>query len=1069
MPAPSRDDATVRYRTVGPQDSLPAMERRVLDAWERDKIFQRSLSEREGMQEWVFYEGPPTANGPPALHHVIARSIKDLFCRFQAMRGHYVHRKAGWDCHGLPVEIAIERELGITQKREIEEKVGIEAFVERCRESVKRYVDDWEQLTDRIAVWLDFDEAYWTMDPDYVESVWWVLKQLWDKHLLEEDFKVVPYCPRCGTALSSHEQHYAGSYQTVTDPSVYVRLPLVDEPETALLVWTTTPWTLLANMAAAVGEDIVYARVADPHRDGGFLILALERVEPLLGEEVGVLEELRGTDLIGRRYEPPFGFVESGDVGHTVRPGEFVTTDEGTGIVHLAPYGEDDMVVARRDGLPVVQMIDSTGHVVADGGRFAKMWFKDADGHIVEDMRDRGVLWHSELYEHSYPHCWRCETPLMYYARRDWYIRTSRLRDQLFASNEDVTWQPPTIKYGRFGDWLANNVDWSLSRDRYWGTPLPVWRCEEGHAVCVGSRAELSELTGDDHSGLDPHRPFVDRITFDCPDCGKTATRVTSVIDVWFDSGSMPFAQWHYPFENRDVFKRRFPADFISEAIDQTRGWFYSLLAIATMLEGRSSYKNVVCLGLLVDTEGRKMSKSLGNIIDPWVPINDFGADATRWHLLTGGNPWQARKVGVHMIQESLRKHLMTLWNTYSFWVTYASLERFDPTKLHIDAAERSEMDRWVLAELDDTVRIVTESLDNLEAAPAGRRIERFVDDLSNWYVRRSRRRFWNTSGSDPRDTEAAFLTLWECLTTVALLTAPFTPFIADDVYTNLTSVDDAAHDSVHLASWPTPDDTRRDDALRSSMALARKVVTLGRAARTDAKVRVRQPLARALVVLPANEVEQIERLRSLVADELNVKTVEVASGLEELVDYTLKPNFKTLGPRYGKRVGEIAGVLGQSDAHAIVRAIEEQGRARLSLGDSEVELTGEDLDIRVAGREGFSLAQDGPHGVALDLDLSDDLIAEGVAREVVRAVQDLRKSSGLEVEDRIALWLAAEEAGVRRALETHADAIASEVLATALHLESPADAAGLATDTINIHDGTLTAWLSAVAGSEAS
>jgi isoleucyl-tRNA synthetase len=1052
------------------------MEERVLQAWERDKIFQRSLTEREGLPEWVFYEGPPTANGKPGLHHVLARSIKDLFCRFQAMRGHYVHRKAGWDCHGLPVEIAVERELGITQKSEITEKVGIEAFVERCRESVQRYVDDWERLTDRIGFWLDFDDAYWTMDPDYVESVWWILKQLWDKHLLEEDFKVVPYCPRCGTSLSSHEQHYAGSYQTVTDPSVYVRLALVDEPDTALLVWTTTPWTLLANMAAAVGVDITYARVADPRIEGKDLILARERVQPLLGEGVEIIEELSGGDLIGRRYKPPFGFVESGEVGHTVRAGDFVSTEEGTGIVHLAPYGEDDMMVARRDGLPVEQMIDSTGHVVASAGRFAKMWFKDADEHIVADMRERGILFHSELYEHSYPHCWRCGTPLMYYARRDWYIRTSQLREQLFASNEGVAWQPPTVKYGRFGDWLANNVDWSLSRDRYWGTPLPVWRCEDNHAVCVGSRAELSELTGEDHSRLDPHRPFVDRITFDCPQCGKTATRVPSVIDVWFDSGSMPFAQWHYPFENQEIFERRFPADFISEAIDQTRGWFYSLLAISTMLEGRSSYDNVVCLGLLVDTEGRKMSKSLGNVIDPWVPIDESGADAMRWLLLTGGSPWQARQIGVQMIQESLRKHLMTLWNTYSFWITYASLEDFDPTGLDIDVTDRSEMDRWVLAELDDTVRVVTEALEGFDPIRSGRRIERFVDDLSNWYVRRSRRRFWNTSASvserggreeeggvgDP-DTAAAFLTLWECLTTVARLTAPFTPFVADEIFTNLTTRDDTAPDSVHLADWPAPDDARSNDELRIRMALARKITTLGRAARTEAKVRVRQPLARALVVLPSSEAGQLADLSSLVAEELNVKSVEVASGLEELVDYTVKPNFKTLGPRYGKRVGEIAKALAGANGHALVRDIESGRAATLSLGDTEVELTADDLDIRVVGREGFSLAQDGPHGVALDLDLDDELTDEGVAREVVRAVQDLRKSSGLEVEDRIELWIVSEEPVPRRALANHADYIASEVLAPALHLEAPADASRLATDTIEVPHGTITAYLSAI------
>ena len=1056
-------------RPLPAKPDFPKLEEQVLERWRERDVFRESVRRRRGAEPYVFYEGPPTANGRPGSHHVLARAFKDIFPRYQTMRGRYVERKGGWDCHGLPVEIAVERELGITQKSEITEKVGIETFVERCRESVQRHVDEWEQLTGRIGVWLDFDDAYWTMDPAYVESVWWILKQLWDKHLLEEDFKVVPYCPRCGTSLSSHEQHYAGSYQTVTDPSVFVRLPLVDEPNTALLVWTTTPWTLLANMAAAVGEDIDYVRVGDPEEDGKSLVLARERVEPLLGDDVEIIETLPGADLVGRRYVPPFGFVESGETGHTVRPGDFVTTEEGTGIVHLAPYGEDDMVVARRDSLSVVQMIDSTGHVVEDADGFAGMWFKDADEKIVADMRARGVLFRSEVYEHSYPHCWRCGTPLMYYARRDWYIRTSQLREQLFASNEDVRWQPPTIKHGRFGDWLANNVDWSLSRDRYWGTPLPVWRCDEGHAVCIGSRAELSELTGEDHSKLDPHRPFVDRITFDCPECGKRAERVPSVIDVWFDSGSMPFAQWHYPFENREVFERRFPADFISEGIDQTRGWFYSLLAIGTMLEGRSSYENVVCLGLLVDTDGRKMSKSLGNVIDPWVPIGESGADATRWFLLTGGSLWQARRVGLHMIQESLRKHLMTLWNTYSFWVTYASLENFDPTGLDIDVADRAEMDRWVLAELDDTVRVVTEALDDLDAQRAGRRIERFVDDLSNWYVRRSRRRFWNTSveGRDEKagvgDTAAAFLTLWECLTTVARLTAPFTPFIADEIHTNLTSLDETAPDSVHLAQWPEPHDSRRDDRLRERMALARKITTLGRAARTDAKVRVRQPLARALVVLPSSEVDQLADLRSLIAEELNVKSVEVASGLEELVDYTVKPNFKSLGPRYGKRVGEIAKALAGADGHALVHDIESGRTATLSLGDTDVELTADDLDIRVVGREGFSLAQDGPHGVALDVDLDEELIDEGVAREVVRAVQDLRKSSGLDVEDRIELWLTGDGPDVERALAAQAGYIASEVLASALHHEIPGDTSGVATDTVEVPHGTVTASLSAV------
>jgi isoleucyl-tRNA synthetase len=1037
------------YARVDPQVSFPEMEEEVMRAWAENDVFARQLSEREGSPEWVFYEGPPTANGKPGIHHVEARAFKDLFCRFQAMRGHYVHRRAGWDCHGLPVEIEVEKQLGITQKREIEEKFGIEEFTRLCRESVQRYVEDWRKLTDRIGFWLDLDDAYWTMTPQYVESVWWLLKQIWDKGLLEEDFKVVPYCPRCETALSSHEQHYAGAYKTVSDPSVYVRFPLVDttgsdgkaldEPQAALLVWTTTPWTLLANMAAAVGPDVDYVKVADPGRADGSLWVAKDRAAELLGEELEVLQELKGEDLVGARYSPPFDFVESGETGHRVRHATFVTTEDGSGIVHIAPYGEDDMTLAKRDDLPIVQMIDPTGRVSERGGKFAGLWVKDADPQIVADLDERGLLLRSETYEHAYPHCWRCGTPLLYYPRKDWYIRTSQLRAELQASNEDTNWQPPTIKYGRFGDWLANNVDWSLSRDRYWGTPLPVWRCPKGHSHCVGSFAELSELTGEDQSGIDPHRPHVDDITFDCPMCGEPAKRVTSVIDAWFDSGAMPFAQWHYPFENEDTFEKRFPADFISEAIDQTRGWFYSLLAIATLVRGQNSFRNCVVLGLLVDGEGRKMSKSLGNVLDPWTVLNAQGADAVRWNLLTGGNPWSARRMSVEIVQEVLRKYLLTLWNTYSFWVTYASIERFDPTGMSIPVHDRSEMDRWILAELDDTVRTVTASLEDFDPAPAGRRLDRFVDDLSNWYVRRSRRRFWR-SGEDA-DTKAAFLTLWECLVTVAKLTAPFTPFVADALFTNLTRPDPSAPDSVHLAKWPAPDGVRTDDALRRRMALVRRLVTLGRSARTDAKLRVRQPLATAWFVVPSHEYDDFLGLRHLLEEELNVKSVQTADSLGDLVTYTIKPNFKALGPRFGARIKDVVGVLQSADAGALVAELESSGKTSVQLGDEAVELTRADLDVRVDSRTGYAFAQDGPYGVALDTELTPELVAEGTAREVVRAIQDLRKSAGLAVEDRIELWLDSPEEDTLAALRTHADFIAAEVLATSTSIGgAPAD-----------------------------
>jgi len=1046
------------YQQVSPHVSFPELEEAVAARWTETDVFHRSVRQRQGADEWVFYEGPPTANNKPGIHHVEARVFKDIFCRYQTMRGRFVHRKAGWDCHGLPVEVEVEKELGITNKRQIEEEVGIEEFVRRCRESVQRYVDLWEPFTARIGFWVDFDQAYWTMDATYVESVWWILKQIWDKGLLEEDFKVVPYCPRCETSLSNHEQHQTDAYKTVSDPSVYVRFPLVDDPGTSLLVWTTTPWTLLANMATAINPDVAYVRVGDPQQEGKYLVLARELAAEILGEGTEVLEEIPGESLVGKRYEPPFGFVDSGATGHMVYAADFVNTEEGTGLVHIAPYGEDDMVLAKAVDLPVKQMIGPDGRVVASGGDFAGLWHKDADPKIVDDLAARGRLFRSELYSHAYPHCWRCGTPLLYFARLDWYIRTSQIRAELQASNEETNWQPPTIKYGRFGDWLANNVDWSLSRDRYWGTPLPIWRCEDGHAHCVGSFAELSELAGRDLSGIDPHRPYVDEITFACPECGKLSKRVASVIDTWFDSGSMPFAQWHYPFENEDVFETRFPADFISEAIDQTRGWFYTLLAVATLVRGHNSYRNCVCLGHLVDAQGRKMSKSLGNVIDPWDVLNVQGADALRWYLLTGGTPWSPRRVSSEIIQDALRKYLLTLWNTYSFWITYASIEGFDPSAEDIPVAERSEMDRWILAELDDTIAEVTAGLDDFDPPRGGRRLDRFVDDLSNWYVRRSRRRFWR-SGSD-RDTRAAFLTLWECLVTVCRLTAPYTPFVADAIYTNLTGVDPNASDSVHLADWPERNDALRDDDLRRRMGLVRTLVTLGRSARTEGKVRVRQPLARALVVLPSSEAEVLHGLEPLLADELNVKAIEVLTGLQELVTYSVKPNFKALGPRFGSRMKDVARAIAHADPHQLVEQVETAGTVTISLDGEEIALQRDDLDVRVEGRSGYSLAQEAHYGVALDLEIDDTLRAEGIAREVVRGIQDLRKAKALAVEDRIDLTLGTNDDTVRRALAAHEGFIAAEVLANRWNL-GPAGGA----DELRVDDWTVTVEVQKSAG----
>jgi isoleucyl-tRNA synthetase len=1039
------------YRRVDARVSFPELEGRVAERWAEGDVFHRSLEQRHGRPEWVFYEGPPTANNKPGIHHVEPRAFKDIFCRFQTMRGRYVFRKAGWDCHGLPVEVEVEKELGITLKRDIEEKIGIEAFVQLCRASVRRYVDDHTRFTERIGFWVDMDDAYWTLTPTYIETVWWLLKQIWDKGLLEEDFRVVPYCPRCETSLSSHEQHQTDAYKDVVDPAVYVRFPLTDDPGTALLIWTTTPWTLLANMAVAVNPGLVYARVADPSITGAFVIVARDRVADLLEDGAEIVEEISGECLVGMHYQPPFGFVDPGATGHRAYPAAYVTTEDGSGIVHLAPYGAEDMEVAKAEDLPIAQMINPSGQVIAEGGAFAGLHVKEANQPIIEDLRARGLLYRVEDYEHSYPHCWRCGTALIYYPHRDWYIRTSQMRSELQASNEETNWQPPTIKYGRFGNWLENNVDWALSRDRYWGTPLPIWKCADGHATCIGSFQELEELSHLNLEGFDPHRPQVDEIVVFCPECGGEARRLPAVIDAWFDSGAMPFAQWHYPFENEDLFERRFPADFITEAIDQTRGWFYSLLAIATLVRGQNSYRNVVVLGHIVDANGKKMSKSVGNVIDPWTVLDAQGADALRWTLFTAGNPWASRRMSSQIVEEVLRKHLMTFWNTYAFWVTYASLERFDPSAHSLPVAQRPVLDRWILAELADTVDVVTKALDGLDATTGGRRLEGFVDDLSNWYVRRSRRRFWK-SGQDA-DTTSAFLTLWECLVTVAQLTAPFMPFVSDEIYTNLTSPLSDAPDSVHLGDWPVADPGATDDALREQMALARRLVSLGRSARTEAKVRVRQPLARALVVLPSDGSHNLGGLEWLVAEELNVKDVEVAHGLEELVSYSVKPRFNVLGPRYGSRVKGIARELDRGDAHGVVAELGSAGRITLSVDGEEIQLTSDDLDVRVEGREGFSLVQEGAYGVALDLDLTPELRAEGAAREVVRATQDLRKTSGLAVDDRIELWLSAD-GDLGAALNSHQAFIAGETLATQTHLSPPP--ADIESTMVEVEDGAV-------------
>ena len=998
---------------------LPALETDVLARWARDDTFAESLRRRADAPAWVFYEGPPTANGRPGIHHVWARLFKDLYPRFHTMRGKYVARKAGWDCHGLPVEVEVEKELGFSGKEQIE-AYGIEAFNAKCRESVQRYVGDFEALTHRIGMWLDTDDAYWTMSNDFVESVWWLFAEMWAKGDIEEGFKVVPYCGRCGTALSSHELGQPGAYRDVTEDSVYVRFPVVDA-DVDLLVWTTTPWTLPSNTAVAVGPDLDYVRVARRGRD---VVMAASRVEAVLGADAEVVGPVDAASLVGLRYVAPFDLLTpdpaTGDHFRVVADG-FVTADDGSGLVHLAPaFGEVDREVATREGIGILNPVGPDGAFTdAMPAPYTGRFVKDADADLIAALDASGRLETAEPYAHSYPHCWRCGTALIYWAKPTWFARTARHRDDLLRENAAIGWHPEHIKEGRFGDWLANNVDWALSRDRFWGTPIPVWRFGDcGHDACVGSVSELAELAGRPLEDLDLHRPFVDDIVVHCPDCGGDARRVEPVLDAWFDSGSMPAAQFHYPFAGHDGLDGRFPADFICEAIDQTRGWFYSLLAVNTLVFGTSPYRNVVCLAHVVDQDGQKMSKSKGNVIDPWTVLDSRGADALRWYFFSAGSPWTQRRVFVEGIDESTRRILLTLWNTYSFFVTYANLDGWTPPAPGAPAAPSSHvLDRWIRSRVHSTVTEVTDALESFDALRGAQAIERLVDDLSNWYVRRSRSRFWKAA--DP----AAHATLHEALTTTVTLLAPYCPFVADAIWANLGP----GTDSVHLTDWPVADVAAVDPALEAEMAAARQIVTLGRAARTDAKVKVRQPLPRALVLFPG--VAWSPEVVREIADELNVKSIEPVKDLEGLLDYTVVPNFRALGPRLGPRLPRVRELLTAADGAAIRRAFELSGEYRMELDDEVVVLGPDDVEIRAAAHEELAVVQDGPVAVALDTTIDDDLRLEGLARELVRALNDLRKEQGLELADRVRVTVRATGL-VHDAAVRHGDWIAAEVLA---------------------------------------
>jgi isoleucyl-tRNA synthetase len=1021
-------------RPVDPHQSFPALEHQILESWREHAVFEQSVDRRRGGPRWTFYEAPPTVNAPAGFHHLLGRALKDAFMRYRTMCGHHVERKAGWDCHGLPMEITVERELGFAQKSDIE-RYGIAEFNARCRELAVRHIEAWNRVTERVGFWIDLDGAFQTHDAGYVDSVWSALRAIWDRDLLYEDYRVLPYCPRCETALSSHEIAQPGAYRDVVDPSLYVRLAVIDpvgplREGDALVVWTTTPWTLVANSAVALDPDQHYVRARTRE---GVVVVADAALERVLGDaDHEVLDRFPGRCVEGARYEPPFPFLAADAFGpraHTVLSAEYATAEEGTGLVHVAvAFGEDDFRLGKEQGLHVVNPVQPNGCYDPRIGPYAGRSVKDAEPEIVEELRRRGLLLREERREHPYPHCWRCDTALLYYAKPSWFIRTTAVRDRLLACNDGVSWHPPHVRDGRFGNWLAGNVDWTLSRERYWGTPLPIWRCEQGHSVCVGSVPELERLC--DAACPDPHRPYVDDLHFACPECGRRMTRVPDVIDVWFDSGAMPFAQHHAHPDDREAFGAEFPADFVCEGLDQTRGVFYSLLAVSVLLFDRAPYRHVVCQGLVVDSEGHKMSKSRGNGVDPWDVIEEYGADAVRWCLCTSTQPWEPHRFSHEAIGEAVRRFLIPLWTTYGFYVMYANACSGEQSGARSQApAAAREMDRWILSRLAGTADVVGTRMAAFDATGAGRALADFTEELTNWYVRRSRRRFWD-------EDREAFDTLRHCLVTFARLLAPFCPFIAEEIYGNL----DGAEASVHLCDFPEPEAIApRDVALEHAMAVARETVRLGLVARNQARVKVRQPLRAAVVVATDGERAAIDSLSDMICEELNVKELRFAAAADELGALEIKPNYRTLGPRFGKDMPLVAAVVAATEPAGAALALRERKELQVRIAGHDHALSPDDVVIAMTPLEGYHVAREGAHAVALELELDEDLRQEGLVREVVRAVQAARKAAHLEVSDRITLVLGGDET-LLAAARAHQDYVAGETLASAVVYDGAVD-----------------------------
>ena len=988
------------YEKVDTNLDFAAREKAVADFWRENHIAQRAVDQREGCDTFTFYDGPPTANGRPHIGHVLTRVIKDMLPRYQSMKGRKVLRKAGWDTHGLPVELEVEKAIGINGKEQIEE-YGIEPFIKKCRESVWKYKSMWEQFSDVVGFWADMEHPYITYENDFIESEWWALKEIWKKGLLYQGHKIVPYCPRCGTPLSSHE--VAQGYKDVTERSAIVKFKAADE-DAYFLAWTTTPWTLPSNLALCVNPNVTYVKL---RVYGKVYYLAEALVDSVFDGSWGEREELatmKGSELEYRKYEPLYPFVTQDvrDKAFFVTCDDYVTTEDGTGIVHMAPaFGEDDNRVCRKYNMPFVQFVNEKGEMTEETD-WPGVFVKDADPLILDDLEKSGKLFKAPEFTHSYPHCWRCDTPLIYYARASWFIRMTAVRDELVANNKTVNWIPPSIGEGRFGNWIEHVQDWGISRNRYWGTPLNIWKCSCGHEHAVGSIAELRELQPNCPADIELHRPYIDAITFPCPECGETMHRVPEVIDCWFDSGSMPFAQWHYPFENKEIFEKYFPADFISEAVDQTRGWFYSLIAISTLLFNKSPYRNVIVLGHVQDKDGQKMSKSKGNAVDPMDALGRHGADAIRWYFYENSAPWLPNRFHDDAVQEGARKFMGTLWNTYAFYVLYANIDEFDPTKYTLDYDQLSVMDRWVLSRLNTMVRTVDDCLGHYRVTEAAKALQSFVEELSNWYVRRCRSRFW-AKGME-QDKVNAYLTLYTALVTTVKAAAPMVPFITESIYRNLVcSVDKNAPISVHLADFPTANEAWIDPALEDNMEVVLEVVTLGRAARNAANIKNRQPVGQ-MYVKAAHELPDF--FVKIIEDELNIKEVIFRDDMSDFLAYHVKPNFHVLGPKVGKQMGAVKKALEASDGAAVKDALAGDGSYTLHLPDGDVTVTTEDVEVTVSQRDGYNCQSYGGVTVALSTTLTEALIEEGFVREIISKVQTMRKECGLEVTDHIALDL---------------------------------------------------------------